>query len=287
MKKPKISVLLPVYKSEHLLNKIFAQSLFANSSVNFELIIYDNGGTDKSLRPWRAREIDVYPDVCCGYEIIGDGKNIGLNQAINECAKVAKGDWFYLCHTDMHLLPGWDTALLEATKNHKPDTLLLCSRSIEKSSHVPTQLLKDFGTNIESFEKEKLMKFFETYDDKGIVTSYRMPYFFHRGLWEKMTEFNRKNGFGNGGVDNFYFSFATDNDLFFTAYEVKVRKFWMINSSVIYHLSGHSNNQQDVDKDSKDPYLYLVNKWKQFGYNIDMNIDASEQRLVPWSVKIK
>lgn len=138
------------------------------------------------------------------------------------------------------------------------------------------QLLRDFGTTIENFKEKELYEFFKTYNDKGIVSGYRMPFFMHRKLWEKMA-----------GVDDQFFSYATDNDLFLSAYNVGVRKFWMVNESVVYHLSGHSNKQQTVDRGDDAPYKKLIDKWSKRGYNITQNIDASEQKLVPWNLKIR
>ena len=277
-----ISILLPAYKSSALLGQIFLPSFLNNSRESVELIMYDNGGNgdiQQGDHSFYYHNLDV--------KVIGNGENIGLNAALNECIKVAKGDYFYLPHTDMHLLPGWDTALLNAAKNQPKHKFLMCSRSIEKNSHIPTQLLKDFGTDIASFEEKELYEFHKNYEDNGIVTSYRMPFFIHRSLADKMTEFNIKYDISQGPFDESLFSYATDNDLFFTAYEVGARSFWMVNSSVIYHLSGQSNNKQSVDKDSNKPYEYLLDKWRSFGYDIDMNIDASEQRLIPWGIKVK
>lgn len=294
----KISILLPAYKSETLLAKVFLKGHINPS--NTELIIYDNGGnglTEEFKEDvnaygknnpdlWKGIKLDDTP-LKCHTVFLGKGENIGLNTALNECTKVATGDYFYLCHTDMHLMPGWDIALLEACKNLPPASFLLCSRSIEKSSHIPMQLLKDFGTSLDNFKEKELYDFFETYKDKGIVTSYRMPFFGHRKLFEKLTEYNTKNKICDGPFDSSFFSYATDNDLFFNCYEIGVRKFWMVQESVVYHLSGHSNKQQNIDRGDFMPYQKLIDKWSKRGYNITANIDASEQQLVPWNLKIK
>lgn len=279
-KKPKISVLLPAYKSGKLLKEIFIPSFVQNTVENVELLIWDNGGNEEHLNS----STKLYFN---NLRVFGNGENLGLNKALNLLAKEAKGEYFYLCHTDMHLLPGWDTALLTAAKNLPPTSFLFTSRSIEKASHIPMQLLKDFGTNLDNFNKEGLEKFFkEEYKDKGIVTGYRMPFFGHIDLLKKMHKYNKENNICDGPFDESYFSFATDDDLFITAYNCSVRRFWMINESVVYHLSGHSNNQQNVDKDSQKPYDYLRNKWSK---KHDMNgpLDVVLQKICPWNLEIK
>ena len=42
------------------------------------------------------------------------------------------------------------------------------------------------------------------------------------------------------GVDANYFSYCTDDDLVQEAYDKGVRKFWMVNDSLVYHLQGKS-----------------------------------------------
>ena len=254
------------------------------STNNIQIILYDNGGNG-DIKKYQHEPRLYGSGILQEIKVIGAGQNIGLNAALNECAKVATGDYFYLCHTDMVLLPNWDKALLEASKNLAPGSYLFCSRSIEKTSHTPFHILKDFGISVESFREKELLEFYANYKDKGIVTGYRMPFFSHKKLLNKLTEYNIKNSICDGPFDNSFWSYATDNDLFFNCYEIGVRKFWLIQSSVIYHLSGQSNKQQNVDKDDKMPYVKLCDKWKKF--NVSMNIDQSEQKLIPWNLKIK
>lgn len=94
----KVSILLAAYKSEELLKNVFLPSLL-NSSTDIQLIIYDNGGNGKlEDRCYKLSKNGSVLDILS----IGDGKNIGLNAALNECAKIATGEYFYLPHTDMH-----------------------------------------------------------------------------------------------------------------------------------------------------------------------------------------
>ena len=256
-----ISILLPCYNSEALLDKVFRESIY---SVPTEVICYDNGGNGK----------EVNKDLT--FKWIGDGKNIGLNAALNACAKEAKYDYFYLPHSDMCLLPGWDTALIKRARFLAPESFLLCSRSIEPvQGHTPFHVIKNYGDQPDTFDADRLRAEFETYNDQSVVTGYRMPYFMHRKLWEKMN-----------GVDEHYFSYATDNDLFLSAYHVGVRRFWMVNRSLVYHLQGKSNSQQKVDKDSDAPYAYFRKKWAKLGYNTQQHIDDLERSLCPWNLKI-
>lgn len=265
--KPTISILLPAYKAGNLLSTVFLPSL-RHTVVDYELIIYDNGGNESEF----IKLYDKTP-----YKRIGSGKNIGLNAALNECGKVATGEWYYLPHCDMSLLPGWDTALLEAVKNHPPQRLLLCSRSIEPTKgHTDFHIIKNYGMEYHEFEEKKLIDDFDNYSDKTIVTGRRMPFFLHRSLWEKM-----------GGVDPNYFSYCTDDDLVQEAYHAGVRQFWMVYDSLVYHLQGKSNQQQTVDRDSQQPYIYFVEKWRKRGYLDARHPSQWHDELIPNYVKIR
>lgn len=272
--KPKISILLAAYKSEELLKKVFIPSL-ENCSYDTQIIIYDNGGNGNFLeeRTYRRSKKGFTLDIIKE----GDGKNIGLNAALNECAKVATGDYFYLPHTDMYLMPGWDTALLKACKNLPLASFLLCSRSIEPTQgHTEYHVIKDYGKEWDEFREKELLEDFQDYKDNTIKSGYRMPFFMHRKLWEKMN-----------GVDEKYFSYCTDDDLVQEAYHAGVRRFWMVYDSLVYHLQGKSNGQQSVDRDSMAPYRYFVQKWRDRGYKLAAHPGQWHPQLIPWYTKIR
>jgi len=246
-----------------------------NSSAvprNVELIVYDNGGNENWAKSYNKCSIDP---PFMGITEIGDGKNIGLNAALNECAKVAKGDYFFLPHTDMYLMPGWDAALLKAAQKVPPGQALFCSRSIEPTKgHTEFHIIKNYGKEPDEFKEQELLEDFKGYVDGAICTGFRMPFFMHRSLWERM-----------GGVDPHYFSYCTDDDLVQTAYNVGIRRFWMVNNSLVYHLQGKSNSQQNVDRDSNKPYEYFVKKWRDKGYKDAQHPGVWHPKLIPWYVR--
>jgi len=292
--KPKISILLPCYKSEMLFCKIFNSGWRRNTVEDVELVVYNNGGNGNTFLSYIYGAAHLWEDPnltfqyipgasrivkLSAYErkVVEDGENVGLNAALNECAKIAQGEWFYLPHTDMYLMPGWDTALLEAVKNQPPGTQLLCSRSIEPTKgHTDFHIIKNYGMEWNEFDKDKLLEDFSEYSDKTICTGYRMPFFLHRSLWERMN-----------GVDSNYFSYCTDDDLVQTAYDVGVRRFWMVYGSLVYHLQGKSNQQQTVDKDSDKPYIYFINKWKEKGYKDAHHPGQWHPKLIPNYTRIR
>lgn len=277
----KISILLAAYKSDKLIEKIFLPSFGQNASDVAELIIYDNGGNPnlKNIVGIHEGLLDYYSQGKSKQEIkiIGNGSNIGLNQALNECAKVAQGEYFFLPHTDMFIMPNCLESLILAVKNQPPLSYLLCSRSVEPTpGHTKHHIIKNYGMEAEEFDRFSLEKDFKHYKDSTIEVGARMPFFMHRKLWEKM-----------GGVDENYFSYCTDDDLIQEAYSVGCRKFWMVYDSLVYHLVGKSNSQQKVDKDSNVPYQYFVEKWKKRGYTDADHPAYWHPKIIPFYTKIR
>ena len=282
----KVSILLPAYKSADLLTKVFCRSWFNHliSNPDYEVIIYDNGGNNSGKHPLGELESLKpqigYEDIdesLLGIKVIGDGTNVGLNKALNECAKVANGEYFYLPHTDMYLMPNSIDALVSAAKNQAPTSFLFCSRSVEPTlGHTRHHIIKNYGQEADELKVEELLTDFEEYKDKTIEVGARMPFFMHRKLWDKM-----------GGVDNNYFSYCTDDDLVQAAWHVGVRKFHMVYDSLVYHLQGKSNNQQKVDKDSNKPYEYFVDKWKKNGYPNAKHPGQWHAEMIPFYTKVR
>jgi glycosyltransferase involved in cell wall biosynthesis len=277
-----ISILLAAYKSNELLKRVFLPSFIDNADGISELIIYDNGGNEQLSK--NQDDKFSYGRVCT----IGNGQNIGLNAALNECVKHMKGDYFFLPHTDMWILPNCLRSLQTEAKKHPSHTYLFCSRSIEPAQgHTRHHIIKNFGKEANDFQEEQLGEYFKSYKDRGIEIGARMPFFGHRKLLDKMTEFNIKNNICDGPFDDKYFSYCTDDDLIHTAWHMGVRKFWLLQESVVYHLQGKSNNQQNVDKDSNKPYEYFIDKWQKVGYKEARHPGQWHLDLLPFYSRIR
>lgn len=85
MKKPKVSVVMPVYNSEKFLRSAI-ESILNQTFSNFEFIIINDGSTDTShkiISSYRDKRI----------KIIKNKKNIGLAKSLNKGIKIAKGEY--------------------------------------------------------------------------------------------------------------------------------------------------------------------------------------------------
>lgn len=91
MKNPKISVIVPVYNVEKYLHKCI-DSILAQTFTDFELLLIDDGSTDKS------------DDICDEYAVkdarvrVFHTENRGVSAARNHGLREASGDW--ICFVD-------------------------------------------------------------------------------------------------------------------------------------------------------------------------------------------
>lgn len=94
-----VSIIMPVYNVEKYLEKTL-ESVKAQSFQNYELIVINDGSTDKSfeiLKMYQDRMPQLY---------IMDQKNSGVSTARNRGIKRATGEYVCFLDADDQLSPG-------------------------------------------------------------------------------------------------------------------------------------------------------------------------------------
>ena len=84
--KPEISVIIPLYNKENIINQC-VDSILSQSFENFELIIVNDGSTDNSLEIVKSIHDDRIRII--------EQKNGGPSKARNTGVKKANGDWIF------------------------------------------------------------------------------------------------------------------------------------------------------------------------------------------------
>ena len=56
--------------------------------------------------------------------------------------------------------------------------------------------------------------------------------------------------------------------------------------SLVYHLGGKSNKQQNVDRDSDKPYKYFVEKWRKWYPDIQ-HPGQYHPKLIPFETTVR
>ncbi|MES2590487.1 MAG: glycosyltransferase family 2 protein [Bacteroidota bacterium] len=85
MKEPIVSVIMPVYNAEKYLAETI-NSILAQTFVDFEFLIIDDGSTDKSLQI-----LNSYAD--SRIKVLKNDKNIGYVQTLNKLIDLSKGKY--------------------------------------------------------------------------------------------------------------------------------------------------------------------------------------------------
>ncbi|MCA0403737.1 MAG: glycosyltransferase [Proteobacteria bacterium] len=106
-----VSIIIPVFNQWHL-TKACIESILAtvDDSVNFELILADDGSTDNTINASK---------LYFGIKIIRSPKNQGFLLNCNNAAKAAKGHYILLLNNDTLVLDNWLSALYKIMEKDK------------------------------------------------------------------------------------------------------------------------------------------------------------------------
>ena len=120
-----ISVIVPIYNAEAYLDRCI-QSIISQTYANFELILVNDGSTDKSL------------EICNNYAsrdsriIVISQKKSGVSSARNQGIEIAKGEWITFIDADDFV----DNNYIDALKLHinSENSLMLIIQGYKKLS---------------------------------------------------------------------------------------------------------------------------------------------------------
>ena len=104
---PKVSIIVPVYKAEAYLSRC-VESIFAQSCTDFELLLIDDAGPDRS-----GQLCDQFAAKDKRIRVIHKAKNEGASAARNTGLDAATGEYIMFCDSDDAVSPHWIQHLLE------------------------------------------------------------------------------------------------------------------------------------------------------------------------------
>ena len=119
-KRPRVSIVIPVYNKIHYTVACLRSLLEHAGSVPFEVIVVDDGSVDETERC--LREID-------GLRSLRNRKNLGFVGSCNAGAAAAKGEFVLFLNNDTVVTPGWLEALVN-TFTQVPDAGLVGARLV-------------------------------------------------------------------------------------------------------------------------------------------------------------
>ncbi len=121
MAHPKLSVVIPIYNAQAYLGKCL-DSILTQSFKNYEIILVDDGSTDKS-----GMICDQYAEKH-GHIIVIHKANAGVSAARNTGIEQSRGEWIYFCDADDEL----NTEGLGKFMNHALADIDLIASTFEK-----------------------------------------------------------------------------------------------------------------------------------------------------------
>lgn len=123
-----ISVIIPLYNKEAIIARTL-RSVLSQDYDDYEVIIVDDGSTDKSLEickhelPRMCHELSINPQIVTFIQ----QKNGGPSKARNTGVKHAKGDWIVFLDADDELLPGALRHFKRLSDKHKDIEFFGCA----------------------------------------------------------------------------------------------------------------------------------------------------------------
>lgn len=160
MKKPDLSVIVPVYNAaatlDRTLGSLVDDQFGGLDASEWEIVAVDDGSSDNSLerlRQWEER----YPD---NIKVI-TGSNGGVSHARNRGIEAAAGEWIAFVDADDYLLPGSLRSLLRVASVSGADTVRFGFRMVKPGeavgSVVPEVMPYSKCTGLEFLEQTRGM----------------------------------------------------------------------------------------------------------------------------------
>jgi len=123
---PKVSIVISTWNSGAVLHHCL-ENLSKQTVNDFEIIIVDNGSSDKAIEQLQER----WPTL--NFQIKELEENKGFSVANNIGARLARGHWLALLNSDAFPEPDWLEQLLRAAESH-PGFNFFASRQIQANA---------------------------------------------------------------------------------------------------------------------------------------------------------
>ncbi len=237
VKKNIFSILIPSWNNLAYLQLCVA-SIRKNSIFPHQIIVHVNEGSDGTL-DWLRRQPDVV--------FTASATNVGVCEALNQCALLATCDYLLYINDDMYVCPEWDEVLYEEIKAIGHDQFFLSATAIEPVPQSTCSIGADFGRSPETFEEDRLLREYSTFTKSDWQGATWPPNVVPRRLWHLV-----------GGYSiEFSPGMYSDPDFSMKLWRAGVRYFKGMGRSRVYHFGSVS-----VKRIVKNQgYYTFIGKW--------------------------
>lgn len=217
------SILIPTWNNLPYLSKC-VEFLKKNSDLPHEIIVYINEGLD-GTKDWCRKNKST------SFKYIYSKTNVGIPFALNESVRISSGNIITVFNDDILAMPKWDSELTSFLKQQKfKDDALFGPIPVEpvETPHMKS-IFFDAGKTIEEFDEELLLsKLPSLRKSMPNITSYLPPFSISRKRFKEVKGFSTEYSMGIG----------TDDDFVKKLWNVGVRNFVGVNTSLVYHFKG-------------------------------------------------
>jgi glycosyltransferase involved in cell wall biosynthesis len=211
-----------------------------------QIVVHVNEGTDGTLAYLQQQGIaHTYSPA-----------NIGICYAVNLAASLANQNYIVYLNDDMYVCPGWDIPLAYAIQEIGHDHFMLSGTLIEpKDTQNPCVIAADYGTDLPTFEEEKLCASYRIHRHGDWCGSAWPPTIVSKRMWLYVGGYSIELSPG----------MSSDDDLAMKMWHSGCRIFKGIGNSRIYHFQAKSTLRVEKNNGRKQ-FLF---KWgiNQSGFN--------------------
>lgn len=233
----KFSILIPTWNNLDYL-KLVIKSIRKNSHFAHQIIIHINEGSDGTTE-WVKAQSDI------GYT--HSKENIGICYALNTSRTLVKTDYILYMNDDMYVCPNWDLELDNEIKRIGHNNFFISSTMIEPHGNNPAVIIRDCGSNLQSFNEDKLLGEFEKLEKEDWNGATWPPNIIHKDIWDLV-----------GGYSlEFSPGMYSDPDFSMKLWQAGVRLFKGVGKSRVYHFGKQSTKRLSNNKGAK----IFLNKW--------------------------
>lgn len=238
VEEPVFSIIIPSWNNLDFLKTCVA-SIRKNSDLNHQIVVHVNDGSDGTIEWLKSEKISF------SYS----KENIGVCYAVNAAFSLCRSDYILYLNDDMYVCPKWDKYLYDEIKTLDTDYFYLSSTAIEPRyiRNKPTIAPYDYGSNVENFREEELLKTFADlpFEDKN--GSSWPPAIMHKKVWELV----------GGYSPEFSPGLYSDPDISMKLWQTGVRYFKIVSKSRVYHFLSKSVHRVKLNNGRKQ----FIRKW--------------------------
>ncbi|HMH22558.1 MAG TPA: glycosyltransferase [Puia sp.] len=231
------SILIPSWNNLSYL-KLCIGSIRKNSRLLHQVIVHINEGKD-GTKDW----VESQPDL----DYTFSEQNIGVCYALNIGRDLVTTDYIVYLNDDMYVCPGWDLALLDEIKKIGNNYFFLSATAIEPVASSNCVIPADYGTEIENFREEDLLKEYATLPMRDWQGATWPPNVVHKDIWD----------LAGGYSVEFSPGMYSDPDFSMKLWVLGIRLFKGVSKSRAYHFGSKSTGRVVKNKG----YYRFISKW--------------------------